>query len=52
MLINISTLNFAFTLHMQDLIHGAPIGKPVSSSARVTAVYMDDDGTEMTFSRV
>jgi len=37
---------------MQDLIHGAPIGRPAANRAYVTAVYADDDGTETHFSRV
>ena len=37
---------------MQDLIHGAPIGRPAANRASVTAVYGDDDGTETHFSRV
>ena len=36
----------------QDLIHGAPIGKPVASRAKVTAVYGEEDGTEIHFSRM
>lgn len=36
----------------QDLIHGAPIGKPVASRAKVTAVYGEEDGTEVHFSRM
>jgi len=34
------------------LIHGAPIGRPAANRASVTAVYADDDGTEIHFSRV
>lgn len=36
----------------QDLIHGAPIGKPAANRARVTAVYEDDSGLEKHFSRI
>lgn len=39
-------------VHVQDLIHGAPIGKPVASRAKVTAVYVEDDGTEIPFTRM
>ncbi|XP_022237917.1 structural maintenance of chromosomes protein 1A-like isoform X2 [Limulus polyphemus] len=35
-----------------DLIHGAPIGAPVSTRASVTAVYGETDGTEISFSRL
>ena len=38
-------------LFPQDLIHGAPIGKPVASTAMVTAVYAEEDGTEIHFTR-
>ena len=31
---------------MQDLIHGAPIGKPVAARAKVTAVYGEEDEEE------
>ncbi|XP_077485718.1 structural maintenance of chromosomes 1 isoform X2 [Amblyomma americanum] len=34
-----------------DLVHGAPIGAPVSSRAHVTAVYCHEDGTETKFTR-
>ncbi|XP_067127800.1 structural maintenance of chromosomes protein 1A [Centruroides vittatus] len=37
---------------LSELIHGAPIGAPVSSRASVTAVYGDEDGTEIHFTRV
>ncbi|EDO49596.1 predicted protein [Nematostella vectensis] len=36
---------------VKDLIHGAPVGKPVASSAKVTAVYAEEDGTEIRFTR-
>ena len=35
----------------QDLIHGAPIGKPAANKAKVTAVYVEDNGHEMHFTR-
>lgn len=40
-----------FVYLTQDLIHGAPIGKAVSSTAMVTAVYAEEDGTEINFTR-
>ncbi len=36
---------------VQDLIHGAPIGKPVSNRCHVTMFYVEDDGTETRYSR-
>ncbi|XP_020611608.1 structural maintenance of chromosomes protein 1A-like isoform X1 [Orbicella faveolata] len=36
---------------VKDLIHGAPIGKPVASTGMVTAVYAEEDGTEINFTR-
>ena len=36
----------------QDLIHGAPIGKPAANRASVTAVYVAEDDTRINFSRV
>ncbi|KAJ7391317.1 Structural maintenance of chromosomes protein 1B, partial [Desmophyllum pertusum] len=36
---------------VKDLIHGAPIGKPVASTGMVTAVYAEEDGTEIKFTR-
>nr|CAH7756245.1 unnamed protein product [Callosobruchus chinensis] len=36
---------------LSDLIHGAAIGKPVSRSASVTAVFTIDDEKEMSFQR-
>lgn len=36
---------------VKDLIHGAPIGKPVASTAMVSAVYAEEDGTEINFTR-
>lgn len=38
--------------HIQELIHGAHIGKPVSSFASVKIVYMEDNGEEKTFARI
>lgn len=35
----------------KDLIHGANIGQPVGDTAMVTAVYKEEDGTEIIFSR-
>ncbi|XP_053318684.1 structural maintenance of chromosomes protein 1B [Spea bombifrons] len=37
---------------VKELIHGANIGKPVSSTASVHLVYCEDDGEEKTFSRI
>ena len=39
-------------IRLQDLIHGAPIGKPVAKRASVTAVYGEDDGEEIHFTRM
>nr|XP_030711512.1 structural maintenance of chromosomes protein 1B isoform X2 [Globicephala melas] len=36
---------------IQELIHGAHIGKPVSSSASVKIVYVEESGEEKTFAR-
>uniref|UniRef100_A0A8C6Y5Y0 Structural maintenance of chromosomes 1B n=1 Tax=Naja naja TaxID=35670 RepID=A0A8C6Y5Y0_NAJNA len=38
--------------HIQELIHGAHVGKPVSSSGRVTMVYVEENGEEKKFSRM
>ncbi|XP_032746792.1 structural maintenance of chromosomes protein 1B [Rattus rattus] len=38
--------------NIQELIHGAHIGKPVSSSASVTIIYVEDSGEEKTFTRI
>lgn len=35
----------------QDLIHGAPINKPVANTASVKAVYTEYDESEITFTR-
>ncbi|NXI42650.1 SMC1B protein, partial [Galbula dea] len=37
---------------VRELIHGAHVGKPVSSTASVKLVYCEEDGEEKTFSRV
>ncbi|XP_051545769.1 structural maintenance of chromosomes protein 1B [Myxocyprinus asiaticus] len=37
--------------HTKDLIHGAHIGIPVSTSASVTMIYCGDNNEEMIFSR-
>ncbi|XP_065699961.2 structural maintenance of chromosomes protein 1B [Patagioenas fasciata] len=37
---------------VRELIHGAHVGKPVSSTASVKMVYCEEDGEEKTFSRV
>ena len=31
-----------YSISIQDLIHGAPIGKPVATRAKVTAVYGEE----------
>ncbi|XP_039197340.1 structural maintenance of chromosomes protein 1B isoform X2 [Crotalus tigris] len=38
--------------HIQELIHGAHVGKPVSSSGSVTMVYVEENGEEKRFSRI
>uniref|UniRef100_A0A8D1UUV5 SMC hinge domain-containing protein n=1 Tax=Sus scrofa TaxID=9823 RepID=A0A8D1UUV5_PIG len=38
--------------NIQELIHGAHIGKPVSSSASVRIVYVEESGEEKTFTRI
>ncbi|XP_014388663.1 PREDICTED: structural maintenance of chromosomes protein 1B isoform X2 [Myotis brandtii] len=38
--------------HIQELIHGAHIGKPVSSFASVKIVYVEENGEEKTFTRI
>ena len=50
--IYIYTYNYHMIANIQELIHGAPIGKPAANTARVTALYIDDNGTEIKFSRV
>ncbi|KAM8974318.1 structural maintenance of chromosomes protein 1B [Pelodytes ibericus] len=37
---------------VRELIHGANIGKPVSSTAKVHLIYCEEDGEERTFSRI
>ncbi|XP_030334965.1 structural maintenance of chromosomes protein 1B isoform X2 [Strigops habroptila] len=37
---------------VRELIHGAHVGKPVSSTASVKMIYCEEDGEEKTFSRV
>ncbi|XP_029615102.1 structural maintenance of chromosomes protein 1B [Salmo trutta] len=37
--------------HTRDLIHGAHIGRPVSTTASVTMRYCDDNGEELNFCR-
>ena len=44
---------FFLLSYCQDLIHGAPIGKPVASRAKVTAVYgEEDEEQEVQFTRM
>ncbi|XP_015260928.1 PREDICTED: structural maintenance of chromosomes protein 1B [Gekko japonicus] len=38
--------------HIQELIHGAHVGKPVSSTGSVAMVYCEENGEEKTFSRI
>ncbi|KAF6121842.1 structural maintenance of chromosomes 1B [Phyllostomus discolor] len=38
--------------HIQELIHGAHVGKPVAASASVKIVYVEDSGEEKTFARI
>uniref|UniRef100_A0A2I3HCK4 Structural maintenance of chromosomes 1B n=1 Tax=Nomascus leucogenys TaxID=61853 RepID=A0A2I3HCK4_NOMLE len=38
--------------NIQELIHGAHIGKPISSSATVKIVYVEESGEEKTFARI
>uniref|UniRef100_A0A8P0PN15 Structural maintenance of chromosomes 1B n=1 Tax=Canis lupus familiaris TaxID=9615 RepID=A0A8P0PN15_CANLF len=38
--------------NIQELIHGAHIGRPVSSSASVKIVYVEESGEEKTFTRI
>ncbi|XP_006878026.1 PREDICTED: structural maintenance of chromosomes protein 1B-like [Chrysochloris asiatica] len=38
--------------NIQELIHGAHIGKPNSSFASVTIVYVEESGEEKTFARI
>lgn len=39
------------TCFVEDLIHGAPVGKPVSNRCSVTLNYKEDDGHMRSFSR-
>lgn len=36
---------------LSDLIHGAPIGRPVSNRAKVSAIYVDAEGQRIVYSR-
>ncbi|XP_055110093.1 structural maintenance of chromosomes protein 1B isoform X2 [Symphalangus syndactylus] len=38
--------------NIQELIHGAHIGKPISSFASVKIVYVEESGEEKTFARI
>ncbi|KAJ6668487.1 hypothetical protein lerEdw1_011969 [Lerista edwardsae] len=38
--------------HIRELIHGAHVGKPISSTGGVTMVYCEENGEEKTFSRI
>ncbi|XP_055962977.1 structural maintenance of chromosomes protein 1B isoform X1 [Sorex fumeus] len=38
--------------NIQELIHGAHIGKPVSTSASVKIIYLEESGEEKTFTRI
>uniref|UniRef100_A0A673H7I5 Structural maintenance of chromosomes protein n=1 Tax=Sinocyclocheilus rhinocerous TaxID=307959 RepID=A0A673H7I5_9TELE len=37
---------------LKDLIHGAPVGKPAANRAFVSMVYQQDNGQELSFSRI
>eukprot|EP00057_Strongylocentrotus_purpuratus_P031908 XP_786064.2 PREDICTED: structural maintenance of chromosomes protein 1A isoform X1 [Strongylocentrotus purpuratus] len=37
---------------LSELIHGAPIGKPASNRATVSAIYAEEDGSETQFTRI
>ncbi|XP_067303132.1 structural maintenance of chromosomes 1A, like [Pseudorasbora parva] len=37
---------------LKDLIHGAPVGKPAANRAFVSMVYQQDNGQDLTFSRI
>ncbi len=37
---------------LKDLIHGAPVGKPAANRAFVTMMYQQDNGQELSFSRI
>ena len=36
---------------LSDLIHGAPIGRPVANKASVTATYCNEHGEKTKYSR-
>lgn len=36
---------------LSDLIHGAPVGRPVANRASVSATYCSENGDKMEFSR-
>lgn len=36
---------------LSDLIHGAPIGRPIANKASVTATYCNEDGEKTKYSR-
>lgn len=38
--------------HIRELIHGAHVGKPISSTGSVKMVYKEENGEEKTFSRI
>ncbi|XP_070611368.1 structural maintenance of chromosomes protein 1B isoform X2 [Erythrolamprus reginae] len=38
--------------HIRELIYGAHVGKPVSSSGSVTMVYVEENGKQIKFSRI
>ncbi|XP_060632142.2 structural maintenance of chromosomes protein 1B isoform X1 [Anolis sagrei] len=38
--------------HIRELIHGAHVGKPVSSTGSVRMVYREENGEEKTFARI
>ena len=53
MVVSSTILKFSYLfLLLQDLIHGAPIGKPVASRAKVTAVYGEDNEQDIEFTRM
>ncbi|XP_008109591.2 structural maintenance of chromosomes protein 1B isoform X2 [Anolis carolinensis] len=38
--------------HIRELIHGAHVGKPISSTASVRMIYREENGEEKTFARI
>ena len=45
--------HFLFLIFFQDLIHGAPVGKPAANKAFVSAVYADQvTEKETVFTRI